>query len=121
MTGYGWVGVLFTKSNFLIPLFHTYVIVFILLQKGEGNSDDYWRLEIENGKEGEILETVRHNFRLVSLNNKCVLTTTDKLYPEWGFGQSEVACNPKLHDDRAVWHIDDNRYPRRKRCFVISK
>lgn len=36
-------------------------------------------------------------------------------YPEWGFGQAEIACNPKLDDRRAVWHIDDNRFPRRKK------
>lgn len=60
-----------------------------------------------------MLEIVRHSFRLVSPNNKCVLTSTTKNLPEWGFGSAEVACNPKIHDDRAYWHIDDNRYPRR--------
>jgi dolichyl-phosphate-mannose-protein mannosyltransferase len=68
---------------------------------------------MEGAKEGEILEIVRHSFRLVSPNNKCVLTSTTKNLPEWGFGSAEVACNPKIHDDRAYWHIDDNRYPRR--------
>lgn len=23
-----------------------------------------------------------------------------------------MACNPKKHDDRSIWHIDDNKYPR---------
>uniref|UniRef100_A0A0P4XP58 Protein O-mannosyl-transferase 2 n=1 Tax=Daphnia magna TaxID=35525 RepID=A0A0P4XP58_9CRUS len=80
--------------------------------RGEGNDDDFWRLEIEGAAEGEVLEIVRHSFRLVSPNNKCVLTSTTKNLPEWGFGSAEVACNPKIHDDRAYWHIDDNRYPR---------
>ena len=79
------------------------------IQKEKGNEDDIWRLEIEGGKEGQILETVRGNFRLVHENLKCVLTTTDHIYPEWGFGSTEVACNPKLDDSKSQWHIDDNR------------
>lgn len=101
-----------------------FIIIFInklasdcYLQKGEGDEDDIWRIELEGGTKGEIIEIVRHSFRLVHNSFKCVLVTTEKNYPEWGFGQTEVACNPKYFDNRAVWHIDDNIHPRRKKMF----
>lgn len=113
VTGYGVVRSLFHLISFFLEFSKNEVSFNFCCKRGEGNDDDFWRLEIEGAAEGEVLEIVRHSFRLVSPNNKCVLTSTTKNLPEWGFGSAEVACNPKIHDDRAYWHIDDNRYPRR--------
>lgn len=101
-----------------IIIFKVYIKLqsYTLCLKREKQTDDsdVWRLEIAGGKKGEILGIVEKSFQLISTTHKCVLTTTGKTYPEWGFGAGEVACHPKLHDDRSYWHVDENNYPRCK-------
>jgi len=79
---------------------------------GTGNDNDVWRVVIENGAENEVLETMRHRFRLVHYFQECVLTTTKKSLPSWGYEQQEVTCNPNFRDNSAFWSIEDNTYPR---------
>jgi len=79
---------------------------------GTGDANDVWRIVIENGAENEVLETMRHRFKLVHYLMNCVLTTTQKTLPKWGFDQQEVTCNPNIRDKSAYWSIEDNRYPR---------
>ena len=38
---------------------------------------------IEGGAEDEVLETMRHRFKLVHYLQNCVLTTTKKTLPKW--------------------------------------
>ena len=52
-------------------------------QNGTGDANDVWRVVIEGGQENEILETVRHRFKLVHYLQNCVLTTTKKQLPKW--------------------------------------
>jgi dolichyl-phosphate-mannose-protein mannosyltransferase len=54
-----------------------------LTQNGTGDANDVWRVVIEGGQENEILETVRHRFKLVHYLQNCVLTTTKKQLPKW--------------------------------------
>lgn len=110
VTGHGWV----ISLNFKCLWLSIITVSTYFKKEMEIDPSDVWRLDIVGGKKGDILETVRKDFQLVSTTHKCVLTTTGKNYPEWGFGASEVACHPKLHDERSVWHIDENIYPRRK-------
>ena len=52
-------------------------------QNGTGDANDVWRIVIENGAENEVLETMRHRFKLVHYLMNCVLTTTQKTLPKW--------------------------------------
>ncbi|XP_032796479.2 protein O-mannosyl-transferase 2 [Daphnia magna] len=79
---------------------------------GVGDNNDIWRLEIEDGEEGQILETMLHRFRLIHYNLGCALTCTKKKLPAWGFEQDEVTCNPNRRDPNAIWNIEENIYPR---------
>jgi len=79
---------------------------------GTGNDNDVWRVVIENGAENEVLETMRHRFRLVHHIQKCVLSTTEQSLPSWGYNKQEVTCNPNNRANSAFWSIEDNIYPR---------
>jgi len=79
---------------------------------GTGDANDVWRVVIENGAENEVLETIRHRFKLVHYLMNCVLTTTKKTLPTWGYEQQEVTCNPNIRDKSAFWSVEDNIYPR---------
>lgn len=81
-------------------------------ENGTGDANDVWRLVIEGGAENEPLETMRHKFKLVHYLQNCVLSTTKKTLPKWGYEQQEVTCNPNLRDAAAVWNVEDNRFPR---------
>lgn len=109
------------------------------MQNGEGDSNDFWRIEIEGGEERQILETMKHRFRLIHHNLGCALTLTKKQYPQWycllssffysapaltcvlnrGFEQEEVTCNPNTKQSNSLWNIEDNRYPRCKSAMKM--
>lgn len=81
-------------------------------ENGTGDANDVWRVVIEGGQENEVLETVRHQFKLVHYLQNCVLTATKKTLPKWGFEQQEVTCNPNLRDASAYWSVEDNKFPK---------
>ena len=83
-------------------------------QKGQGDANDVWRVEILGGRDGDVVETVTSRVKFHHYFLKCVLTVPGKQLPKWGFEQQEVACNPTARDPAAVWNVEDNFYPRRE-------
>lgn len=81
-------------------------------ENGTGDANDVFRLEVIDGKEGEIVKAVVHKIKLHHYFMKCVLTTTGKNLPKWGFEQGEVACNPTLRDPNSLWNVEDNYFPK---------
>ncbi|XP_046641821.1 protein O-mannosyl-transferase 2-like isoform X1 [Daphnia pulicaria] len=79
---------------------------------GVGDTNDIWRVEIEDGEQNQVLETMVHRFRLIHYNLGCALTCTKKKLPTWGFEQDEVTCNPNKRDPNAIWNIEENIFPR---------
>ena len=77
-------------------------------ENGTGDANDVWRLEIIDGKEGEILNTVTTKLKFHHYFVKCVLTCSTKPLPKWGFEQGEVSCNPTIRDPNSLWNIEDN-------------
>lgn len=77
-------------------------------EDGVGDANDVWKIVISGGKDGEEIQTVRSKLMLVHYLQACVLTTTGKQLPKWGYEQQEVSCNPNLRDKNALWNIEDN-------------
>jgi len=75
-------------------------------KNGSGDVNDVWRLHIPGARQGEVLQTLRHEFQLVHNRVGCLLTTTKKHLPKWGFDQDEITCNPNLRDERGVWNVE---------------
>lgn len=79
-------------------------------ENGTGDANDVWRIELEGGKEGDIVKTVLSKIKFHHYFVKCVLTSTTKTLPKWGFDQGEVTCNPTVRDPNALWNVEDNFY-----------
>ena len=63
-----------------------------------GDKKDHWRVEIvgdENSVANSRVKSLTTKFRLRNMFLNCLLRSTSKSYPEWGFKQLEVACQKK--------------------------
>lgn len=58
-------------------------MIHLKLQNGSGDVNDVWRLHIPGARQGEVLQTLRHEFQLVHNRVRCLLTTTKKHLPKW--------------------------------------
>ncbi|XP_045537756.1 protein O-mannosyl-transferase 2 [Papilio machaon] len=92
------------------PLSHKYLQVTGYGEDGIGDANDVWKILISGGKDGEEIQTVRSKLMFVHYLQTCVLTTTGKQLPKWGYEQQEVACNPNLRDKHALWNVEDNLF-----------
>ncbi|XP_001600041.2 protein O-mannosyl-transferase 2 [Nasonia vitripennis] len=81
-------------------------------ENGTGDANDVWKVLIQNGKEGEVIETVTSKLKFVHYLHHCVLTCSGKTLPKWSYNQQEVSCNPNMRDKNAFWNIEDNNYPK---------
>lgn len=90
-------------------------------QEGQGDSNDVWQVQIIGGKDGDIVETVTSRLIFYHYIERCVLTTTAKQLPKWGFEQQEVTCNPNIRDRSAVWNVEDNQFDKCMPCHLIMR
>ncbi|XP_045481761.1 protein O-mannosyl-transferase 2 [Harmonia axyridis] len=81
-------------------------------ENGTGDVNDVWRVTILNGVEGEKLKTVTSRIKFVHYLQSCILTTSGKQLPKWGYEQQEVSCNPNLRDSNGVWNVEENFFPK---------
>ncbi|CAB3246356.1 unnamed protein product [Arctia plantaginis] len=77
-------------------------------EDGVGDANDVWKIIISGGKDGDEVQTVKSKLMFVHYLQACVLTTTGKQLPKWGYEQQEVSCNPNLRDKNALWNVEDN-------------
>ncbi|KAI5740934.1 hypothetical protein M8J76_008607 [Diaphorina citri] len=77
-------------------------------ENGTGDANDVWKVLIVGGKDGDVVSTVSSKLKLVHYLQHCILTTTNKQLPKWGFEQQEVTCNPNLRDKNSLWNVEDN-------------
>lgn len=77
-------------------------------ENGTGDVNDVWKVTILNGREGEELKTVTSRIKFVHYLQSCVLSTSGKQLPKWGYEQQEVSCNPNLRDSNGVWNVEEN-------------
>lgn len=90
------------------------------LQNGTGDANDIWKVMVVGGKDSEEILTVTSKLYFVHYLQNCVLTTSGKQLPKWGFEQQEVSCNPNIRDTNALWNVEDNIYEKCKLKMLSS-
>ena len=69
-------------SPFLMPPADVSLHVF-LLQKGLGDVNDVFRVEIQGVRTRQSLKTVRSVFRLIHVSTGCAVHSHNKPLPKW--------------------------------------
>ncbi|XP_069771975.1 protein O-mannosyl-transferase 2 isoform X2 [Narcine bancroftii] len=76
---------------------------------GTGDSNDFWRIEVAGGQSGDLIKVLRSKIRLIHLATGCVLYSSGKSLPKWGWEQVEVSCSPYLKETpNSLWNIEDH-------------
>ncbi|XP_012872937.1 PREDICTED: protein O-mannosyl-transferase 2 [Dipodomys ordii] len=80
---------------------------------GTGDSNDFWRIEVVNRKFGNRIKVLRSRIRLIHLGTGCVLGSSGKVLPKWGWEQLEVTCTPYLKETlSSIWNVEDHINPK---------
>ncbi|XP_032764100.1 protein O-mannosyl-transferase 2 [Rattus rattus] len=80
---------------------------------GTGDSNDFWRIEVVNRKFGNRIKVLRSRIRFIHLVTGCVLGSSGKILPKWGWEQLEVTCNPYLKEtSNSIWNIEEHINPK---------
>ncbi|XP_020036549.1 protein O-mannosyl-transferase 2 [Castor canadensis] len=80
---------------------------------GTGDSNDFWRIEVVNRKFGNRIKVLRSRIRLIHLGTGCVLGSSGKVLPKWGWEQLEVTCTPYLKETlNSIWNVEDHINPK---------
>ncbi|XP_021508838.1 protein O-mannosyl-transferase 2 [Meriones unguiculatus] len=80
---------------------------------GTGDSNDFWRIEVVNRKFGNRIKVLRSRIRLIHLVTGCVLGSSGKILPRWGWEQLEVTCTPYQKETaNSIWNIEDHINPK---------
>ncbi|XP_077179439.1 protein O-mannosyl-transferase 2 isoform X2 [Paroedura picta] len=80
---------------------------------GTGDSNDFWRIEILGRKAGKRIKVLRSQIRLIHLATGCLLGSTGKTLPKWGWEQVEVTCTPyQKESPNSLWNVEDHINPR---------
>lgn len=77
-------------------------------ENGTGDANDIWRVTLIGANDGAELTAVSGKLKLVHYLQSCILTTSGKQLPKWGYEQQEVSCNPNLRDSNGVWNVEEN-------------
>lgn len=67
-----------------------------------------WRVIIVGGKEGADVTAVTSKLKFVHYLQSCILSTSGKQLPKWGYEQQEVTCNPNIRDSNGIWNVEEN-------------
>nr|KAF6486618.1 protein O-mannosyltransferase 2 [Rousettus aegyptiacus] len=75
---------------------------------GTGDSNDFWRIEVVNRKFGNRIKVLRSRIRFIHLVTGCVLGSSGKILPKWGWEQVEVTCTPYLKETlNSIWNVEE--------------
>uniref|UniRef100_A0A3P9K8N8 Protein O-mannosyl-transferase 2 n=1 Tax=Oryzias latipes TaxID=8090 RepID=A0A3P9K8N8_ORYLA len=79
---------------------------------GTGDSNDLWRVEVCGGQRGDLVKVLRSKVRFLHKATGCVLYSSGKTLPKWGWEQVEVTCSPYLKESpSSQWNIEDHFHP----------
>ncbi|XP_051775823.1 protein O-mannosyl-transferase 2 [Erpetoichthys calabaricus] len=76
---------------------------------GTGDPNDFWQIEVWGGKKGDLIKVLRSKLRFIHISTGCVLFSSGKTLPKWGWEQVEVTCSPYLKETpSSQWNIEDH-------------
>nr|XP_023684019.1 protein O-mannosyl-transferase 2 isoform X2 [Paramormyrops kingsleyae] len=76
---------------------------------GTGDPNDLWQVEVCGGRQGDPVKVLRSKVRFLHRATGCVLYSTGKTLPKWGWEQVEVTCSPYLKETpNSQWNIEDH-------------
>ncbi|XP_067388778.1 protein O-mannosyl-transferase 2 [Emydura macquarii macquarii] len=80
---------------------------------GTGDANDFWRIEVVGRKAGKLIKVLRSQIRLTHLATGCILGSSGKTLPKWGWEQVEVTCSPYVKETpNALWNVEDHINPK---------
>ncbi|XP_054651535.1 protein O-mannosyl-transferase 2 isoform X2 [Dunckerocampus dactyliophorus] len=80
---------------------------------GTGDNNDLWRVEVCGGRTGDPVKVLRSKVRFLHKATGCVLFSSGKTLPKWGWEQVEVTCSPYLKETlSSQWNIEDHINPK---------
>uniref|UniRef100_A0A8C3XJ63 Protein O-mannosyl-transferase 2 n=1 Tax=Chelydra serpentina TaxID=8475 RepID=A0A8C3XJ63_CHESE len=80
---------------------------------GTGDANDFWRIEVVGMKAGKRIKVLRSQIRLTHLATGCILGSSGKTLPKWGWEQVEVTCTPYVKETpNALWNVEDHINPK---------
>ncbi|MCJ8737007.1 hypothetical protein PDJAM_G00018840 [Pangasius djambal] len=80
---------------------------------GTGDPNDLWQVEVCGGKKGDPVKVLRSKVRFLHRSTGCVLYSSGKMLPKWGWEQVEVTCSPYLKETpNSQWNIEDHINPK---------
>ncbi|XP_062433985.1 protein O-mannosyl-transferase 2-like isoform X1 [Rhea pennata] len=80
---------------------------------GTGDSNDFWKIEVVGRKTGKLIKVLRSQIRLTHVATGCILGSSGKTLPKWGWEQVEVTCTPYLKETpNSLWNVEDHINPK---------
>ncbi|KAM9355106.1 protein O-mannosyl-transferase 2 isoform 2-T2 [Pholidichthys leucotaenia] len=80
---------------------------------GTGDKNDLWQVEVCGGRKGDLVKVLRSKVRFLHQATGCVLYSSGKTLPKWGWEQVEVTCSPYLKETpSSQWNIEDHINPK---------
>nr|XP_020469607.1 protein O-mannosyl-transferase 2 isoform X1 [Monopterus albus]XP_020469608.1 protein O-mannosyl-transferase 2 isoform X1 [Monopterus albus] len=80
---------------------------------GTGDTNDLWQVEVCGGRKGDLVKVLRSKVRFLHRATGCVLFSSGKTLPKWGWEQVEVTCSPYLKETpSSQWNIEDHINPK---------
>ncbi|KAL4219637.1 Protein O-mannosyl-transferase 1 [Mactra antiquata] len=74
-------------------------------------AQNLWKVEIISpDSRTEQWETIHSQVRLIHVNSSQALKITGQTLPEWGFNQLEVVTDKILHQESAIWNVEEHKY-----------
>ncbi|XP_062253839.1 protein O-mannosyl-transferase 2-like [Platichthys flesus] len=78
-----------------------------------GDANDLWQVEVCGGRKGDLVKVLRSKVRFRHRATGCVLFSSGKTLPKWGWEQQEVTCSPYLKETpSSQWNIEDHINPK---------
>uniref|UniRef100_A0A8C9FE83 Protein O-mannosyl-transferase 2 n=1 Tax=Pavo cristatus TaxID=9049 RepID=A0A8C9FE83_PAVCR len=80
---------------------------------GTGDSNDFWRIEVVGRRAGRLIKVLRSKIRLTHVATGCILGSSGKTLPKWGWEQVEVTCTPYVKETpNSLWNFEDHINPK---------
>ncbi|XP_052549374.1 protein O-mannosyl-transferase 2 isoform X1 [Tympanuchus pallidicinctus] len=80
---------------------------------GTGDSNDFWRIEVVGRRAGKLIKVLRSKIRLTHVATGCILGSSGKTLPKWGWEQVEVTCTPYVKETpNSLWNFEDHINPK---------